>query len=515
MVQALLGHGKEAERQGNLAQAMGDYAAALRADPNNPEVNFRTGLLKGRSADFTGAAASFQRALAANPDFAEAHYNLGLTLIAQSKNPEWTSALVEFQAAAKLKPDYSEAQNMIGVSLLETGAPGAAIPQFRSALRLGGNSAELHFNLGRAFEATGNTAAASTEYAAALAQRQSYPEADQALANLLFLSANYAAAAKRYQETLAKNPDLEAAHYGLAKTLQAEGQRTDAKVEFRQVKELLQRQSDAIQPSHLSNESLELAKQGNFEKAIETARQAVALEPERAVPHYNLALLLADSGQFQPAILEIREAISLAPLQAVFYVNLSRMQQKLGDATDALESLHRAALFNPNMSITDADAKTLNAALPTGRAQRDPREKIPMPYGASTDTAADHFAFATQLTREGDVEGAIGELLRSVALEPDRSDLRYNLALAYEQNGQNERAALEFRKVLLLNANDANSLQAHLALGATLLRMKDFTAAAVELRRVLSLQPHNQEAAHLLSQCLQNAVPSADTAHLH
>jgi tetratricopeptide (TPR) repeat protein len=507
VVQTLLSEGREAEQQGNAAQAMGDYAAVLNADPKNSEANFRIGLLEGRSADFAAAASSFQRAIASEPGFAEAHYNLGLTLIAQSKNPEWTSALAEFQVAAKLKPDYAEAQNMIGVSMLETGAPAAAIPQFRSALHFDDNSAELHFNLGRALEATGDTAAASTEYTTALTHRPSYPEADQALANLLFLNGNYVAAAEHYQAALASNPDIEAAHYGLAKTLQAEGQRTDAKIEFREATELLQRQSDAIQSSHLSNESLELAKQGNFNNAIESARQAVGLEPESSVPHYNLALLLADAGQLRPAVLELRKAISLAPLHASFYVNLSRMQQELGDATGALDSLHRAAQLDPNTSVRDAEAKILHAALPKAHASRDSQEKIVMPYGAPTDTPADHFAFATQLSREGDLEGAIGELLRSVALEPDRGDLRYNLAVAYAQAGQNERAELEFRKVLLLKTTNTDSAQAHLALGATLLQMKEFAPAAVELRRVLSLQPHNQEAAQLLSQCSQNAVP--------
>jgi Flp pilus assembly protein TadD len=122
----------------------------------------------------------------------------------------------------------------------------------------------------------------------------------------------------------------------------------------------------------------------------------------------------------------------------------------------------------------------------------------PFPYGAPADTETDHFAFATQLSKEGDLPGAIGELLRALSLQPRRSDIRYNLAVAYTQSGEYDKAELELRKVLLLSPD---SVEAHIALGVLLLQSKDDVGATAEFRRVLALQPGNQEAARLLSQC--------------
>jgi tetratricopeptide (TPR) repeat protein len=497
---ALLVQGKRAEAQGEFPQALSDFEAALQSNPGNAEVNFRIGLLKGRSMDFAGAAAAFRRALQTDPNFPDAHYNLGLTIVAESKNsPEWARALVEFRAALALRPDYSEALNMVGVGLLETNEPAMAISQFRSALLLNPNSAEIHFNLGRALEAVGNASEAYTEDLTAVQHKSAYPEAENALGNLLFIRKEYAVAASRFQAALADDPDLEGAHYGLAKALRAQEKSAEARVEFRQAAALIQRQSDAIRSSHLSNESLELAKKGDFPGAIQSAREALALQPENAIAHYNLGLLLADSGHLGSAILELRKAISLAPLQGAFYVNLSRMQEKTKDREGAIDSLRQAVLLNAADPQLEARLKALQTASPPREQSQvpSPRE-ILLPYGAPSDTAMDHFAFATQLSKEGDLPGAIGELLRALTLQPGRSDIRYNLAVAYTETGEYEKAELELRKVLLLSPD---SVEAHVALGVLLLQGKDDVDAAVEFRRVLVLQPGNQEAVRLLSQC--------------
>ena len=502
---SLLAQGKQAEARGEFPQALSDYEAALQSDPGNAEVNFRIGLLRGRSADFVGAAAAFRHALQTDPNFPEAHYNLGLTIVAESKNsPEWARALVEFRAALALLPDYPEALNMVCVVLLESGEPAMAISQFKSALLLNPNSAEVHFNLGRALENTGNASEAYTEYLAAVQHRNSYPKAEIALGRLLFTRREYEAAAGRFKAALVDDPDLEDAHYGLAQALRAEGKSAEAQVEFRQAAMLIQRQSDAIRSSHLSNESLELAKKGDFPGAIQSAREALVLEPENAIAHYNLGLLLADSGDLGSAILELRKAISLAPLESSFYVNLSRMQEKMKDREGAIDSLRQAVLLGPVDPELQARLKALQTASTSSKQSQAPSARaIVFPYGAPTDTAADHFAFATQLSKEGDLPGVIGEVLRALTLQPSRSDIRYNLAVAYTQMGHYDRAELELRKVLL---QSPDSVEAHVALGVLLLQGKDDVDAAAEFRQVLALQPGNQEAARLLSQCQASSI---------
>ena len=75
---------------------------------------------RGESAE---ALACYQRALQLNPDFAEAHNNLGTALQDQGKIAE---ALACYRRALQLKPDYAEAHNNLGNALQDQGQIGGS-----------------------------------------------------------------------------------------------------------------------------------------------------------------------------------------------------------------------------------------------------------------------------------------------------------------------------------------------------------------------------------------------------
>ena len=67
-------------------------------------------LFPGRSSE---AVAEFETALRINPDFAEAHHNLGCALANMAgRMPE---AIAQFQAAVQLKPDFARAHCDLGL----------------------------------------------------------------------------------------------------------------------------------------------------------------------------------------------------------------------------------------------------------------------------------------------------------------------------------------------------------------------------------------------------------------
>jgi len=490
---------EKVEPQKEFSQALGDYEATLQANPHDAELSLRNGLLRGQAGDFAGAVKAFERALEIQPNFAEAHYNLGLALLADSgKTPVWKEALAQFQAALAVRPKYFQAQRMAGLALLESGDATKAIPELKAALSLDPTSADAHFDLGRALEEAGNSSAAYSEYVTALKEKAPYPVADSALAMLLLARQENAAAAEHFEKALAARPDLESAHYGLAKALKAEGKTQESQLELKQASMLLQRQSDAVMSSHLSNESLDRAKRGESQPAIEVARKAIWLDPTNAVANFNLGLLLADTGNLEASIYQLRKAISLGPFKTAFYLDLARVQEKANERTGAIETLRKATLMDPADPTSAAALKKLEAGgSPIQQHQSTPNAG-PFAFGAPSDTADGHFAFATRLSEEGDFIGAIGEMLRALMLEPARSDIRYNLAVAETQIGQYDRAELELRTVLRLSPS---SVPAHLALGSLLFQRNDFANAASEFHEVLRLQPDNQQALNLLRQC--------------
>ena len=500
----LLSDGLKNENQGNIRLAVKDYAAVLGSGRDVAKAYLQLGILKGESGDIAGAAASFQAAIRSDPTLAEAHYNLGVTMIAGSpSNPDWSDAMLQFQDALRLRPKYPEAMNMLGVSLLQLGNAPKAIDQFKAALQLNNNSAEAHFNLAKALSVMGENKEAYAEDLTALKLKGTYPDADVALGNICFKEKKFESAAGYFKSALIANPDLQDAHYGLARALQAQGDKAGAAIEFKEAQGLIQRQADDVQSSHLSNESLDLAKSGNFAAAINSAKQSVSLEPDNPAAHFNLGLLLADSGRLAPAIFELRKAISLQPLQSRFYVDMSRMQGLTKDREGAIDSLRQAALLDPsNVEI----AEQLKSLLAKDQALQPEQsaatiKQAPLPYGAPSNTVNGHFAFGNQLVAEGDPLGAIGEFLRALEIQPSNSEVRYKLALTYLAIGDDSKAELELRKVLMLSPDSA---AAHMTLGKLLCRRKDETDAASEFKAVLLIQPGNRKAKQMLSGCSAN-----------
>ena len=93
------------------------FERAAQANPSAPTL-FRLGTLLAKSGQPARARTAFERALAMQPDLAEASNDLG-ALLAQERRPP--GAIERFRAALAPTPDYPDALNNLGYALLLTG----------------------------------------------------------------------------------------------------------------------------------------------------------------------------------------------------------------------------------------------------------------------------------------------------------------------------------------------------------------------------------------------------------
>ena len=64
------------------------------------------------------AIGQFQKALEINPNYAEAHNNLGNALLQKGQVDE---AMAQYQKALEINPNYAEAHNNLGDALFKKG----------------------------------------------------------------------------------------------------------------------------------------------------------------------------------------------------------------------------------------------------------------------------------------------------------------------------------------------------------------------------------------------------------
>lgn len=488
-VTELVRAGMAAAARGSLEESRTDFAAARRLAPADPEVDFREGLLLGQLGLEKEAAADFRKAIDARPDFAEAHYNLALSVIADPlARVDWPAAIEECRLALKARSNYPEALHLLGVALTNTGQTEEAAAQFQAALRLNPNSADDHFELGNGFESEGDRTRAQAQYRLALAARPVYPDAEIALAKLLIDNKQPEGAEAYLRSALKTNPDLAAAHYLLARALQLKSDATGAAIEFRQTKELTGRQADGVQSNRRSNEALDAARKGDPPSAERLLNEALKLKPDSAVAHYNLGLILADQGKYGEAERQIVEAISLAQAEARYYRELGRMAWREGKQEEARSAMQRAIDLDPNCELTSTDRRILAAG---------PDPKSVLDLGAKAETADAHFAFGRVLGQQNDWRGAAGEWLRALSLQPAHLDARNNLAVACAKLGDLNRADLQFRRMLFVKPDSA---AAHFGIAVVALQRNDRVAAAAELKEVVRIEPSYPNAKRLLEQ---------------
>jgi tetratricopeptide (TPR) repeat protein len=138
----LLARGREQYRNDEDTQALETFQQALKLDPDFAEAHFRLGLTfdalgqeQEAEAAYKKAVETYKKYLATdrNEDDAEAHYNLGQTYNGLHL---YTEAVREYRQAIKLKPDDAAIHYDLGLSLMRLAQYDQAAASFSKSLEL-------------------------------------------------------------------------------------------------------------------------------------------------------------------------------------------------------------------------------------------------------------------------------------------------------------------------------------------------------------------------------------------
>ena len=157
--------GEALARAARWAEAAAQYEAALHAQPNYVKAHYDLGLARLAQDAADEACAQFEAALRLNPGLIEAHYHLANTLVRLGRLPE---ATVHYREAVRLAPADADAHFNLANTLVRLGRLPEAIDQYREAARLAPGDADTYFNLGNALLQSDRPAEAVTQYEAAL-----------------------------------------------------------------------------------------------------------------------------------------------------------------------------------------------------------------------------------------------------------------------------------------------------------------------------------------------------------
>ncbi len=304
-MQALLQSAVAHHQAGRLDEAVRLYRAALAAAPDQADAHNNLGLALQQQGDAEEAATHFEAALERQPFWPTPYLNLGQLLRDRGREHE---ALAAYREGARLCPGSAALRDALGQLLLRLGQPDEALLECQEAVRLGPAQPAALVNLGNALAALGrrDEAAACYLQAVQLAPEMALPRAR--LGRMLQEQGRLDEALAFLQEAVRLAPAEPTFRCDLAGVLYELERPDEAVAAFREALRLR-----PAYPEALNSLGYVLQDQGEMREALAAYDAAVAARPDYADAFLNRGLLLSEMGELAQAVASFREALRHDP----------------------------------------------------------------------------------------------------------------------------------------------------------------------------------------------------------
>ena len=190
-------------------------------------------------------------------------------------------------------------------------------------------------------------------------------------------------------------------------------------------------------PGGYNNLANGYSKEGRIDRAIETAKLAIAIDPDHGIANFNLGNLYAALGRYDLVRPQFEETLRVYPNYAEAHSNLGQLLVQQGDVEGGVREFRRAIELNPSLS-------------------------------------APYLNLGVALVRQGRIEEAVPALQKAARLAPESAEAHYTLGSLYASEGRYDDAAKAFKEAVRIRG--------------------DFAAAHQSLAQLLSLQGKKKEA---------------------
>jgi protein O-GlcNAc transferase len=221
----------------------------------------------------------------------------------------WLARLTKRDGASAIQAETTAAGHIrAGNALLDQGRLDAAAAKYRQAIQVDATSADAHVNLSFALIELGRQGEALATLRRAVALAPTSPDAHYLLGTALQQELALAPAIEHFERAIALKPELLVAYRDLGKALHDAGQHDRARTVLQAGLAVDARFTDL----HFFLGNIELH-QMRLDEALASYRQALALQPDYAVVHSNMAQALLNLCDFRGAAAAARRALEIDP----------------------------------------------------------------------------------------------------------------------------------------------------------------------------------------------------------
>lgn len=255
--------------------------------------------------DVDKAAQHFKDALAVNPDFAEAHINLGNTFFRRNP-PEYTAACEEYKAALEIDPGNREGRENLGLALMRRGAIAGDKGDTKAR-------AELFTQ-------------AKSQFIRLLEIDPNNFNARHHLGFMDMIDERYESAEQNFRRCLEIDPENPICSYNLGYTYLLTARCEDAIQAFITTLRSGRQTEVEINARHNLGQAYEQCskKDGAIKEFLDRIRD----DPGNPTHHYDLGTIYAQKGLSDRAVNEWENTLKLDPLYCPAYYDLAMVSNK-------------------------------------------------------------------------------------------------------------------------------------------------------------------------------------------
>jgi tetratricopeptide (TPR) repeat protein len=411
---------------------------------------FARGLAEYKDGKYDKAAADFERALSSMQTNALALNFLGVCRLQQG---ETDAGLRNLQDAVRLDPDYIPARYNLALAQLERGQGQDAVANLRHVVQSGAAPADSYYQLGLAYMRVSAWGQAEEALKHHLPGNPNPAETLNCLGIVAARKRDFVASKHWFEQCIAAEPGFATAYLNLA---------------------------------NLENQQLGQKKE--------------------ALAHYGTYIDLFSKTQpredVRLAMLQVRQELAATGKQAARAPEPPPAPTPAPPPPKPVAPQPEVAAPKPAppAPATIVTATVVSATPPAPPPPPPPIKKVRTPIAARTLKPGNRtkalvlFNDAANLQRQNKVADAISEYTQAIATDPSYPQAYYNLAIAYADTGQTERALDNYELALMADPNYVNARFNY----AIQLQALGYTDDAItQYKKVLALSP-NDATTHLL-----------------
>ncbi len=316
----------EWQQQGKLTEAAAEYRAALAAKPDYVEAHANLGVVLARLGKYEESVAAYEAALKLAPQLTPILFNLG---IAHYRAGQFSKASEVFERFLQQRPDVVQARQLYGLSLAALGRDEDALKQLEPTVDVAPPDPAVLYQMGMAYLRLGRSG-----FRATLERLASFP-AGLPVLHLLqgqaFLrDLEFEQALEELNAAAKLNADLPRLHYALGMAHLKLGRNKEALAAFSE-----ERKRHAGDYSTLYFVAYLQEAEGDLDAAKLTLDEALKLQPQSSEANSLLSKILSKQGKDAEALAPLERAVAKDPTDPVKRYQLARLYRQLGRKADA------------------------------------------------------------------------------------------------------------------------------------------------------------------------------------